>query len=185
MSADPKSAADQAYVAVAGRVALVKVEGRGSFKISASLKQFGDSVVKDRLPLLLLDMSLCIGMDSTFMGVLAGIASKLKTQAGRVVLVNCTPRTRGLLATLGLDQLISAYEAGQTPEDYENILHAKRPSDQLDAASCRDEQTMRTMLDAHQNLVDLVPENMPQFRDVLVYLREELNKKTGEEQGAR
>ena len=180
MSSDPKTPVDQASVAIAGRVALVKVEGRGSFKISASLKQFGDAVVLQKLPLLLLDMGSCVGMDSTFMGVLAGIASRMKAHTGSVVLVNCSSRTRGLLATLGLDQLIRGFEAGQTPSEYENILTARKPTEQLVSTSGKDSQTVRTMLDAHQNLVDLVPENLPQFKDVLMYLREEVQKKSGE-----
>lgn len=184
MPNDSKAPVDQVFVAISGRNAVVKVEGRGSFKVSSSLKEFGDSVIKNHLPLILVDMTSCIGMDSTFMGVLAGVASRMKTQSGEIVLVNCAPRTRGLLATLGLDQLIKAYEAGRTPEPYDAILKGRMPRDILDTASCHDVDTMKTMLDAHQNLVDLVPENLPQFKDVLVFLREEVNRKTGERQGA-
>jgi len=184
LTTESKPPVDQAFVAISGRNAIVKVEGRGSFKLSSSLKQFGDTVVSKSLPLLLLDMTQCIGMDSTFMGVLAGVASRLKAHNGRVVLINCSARTRGLLATLGLDQLISAYEVGQVPREYAAILQGRPPPDeQLDVSTCQDVETVQTMLEAHQNLVDLVPENMPQFKDVLVYLRDEVSKKSGERQG--
>jgi len=183
MANDSKAPVDQVFVAISGRNAVVKVEGRGSFKVSSSLKDFGDNVIKNKLPLILVDMTACIGMDSTFMGVLAGVASRLKTQAGEIVLVNCAPRTRGLLATLGLDQLIKAFEAGRTPEQYDAILKGRTPKEVLDTASCHDVETMKTMLSAHQNLVDLVPENLPQFKDVLIFLKEEVSRKTGEPQG--
>lgn len=180
--ADDVKGADQVLVAIAGRNAVVKVEGRGSFKVSSSLKEFGDNVIKSKISLILVDMIHCIGMDSTFMGVLAGVASRLKTQAGEIVLVNCAPRTRGLLATLGLDQLIKAYEAGNTPGQYDDILQGRQPREKLDVSGCEDADTVRTMLDAHQNLVDLVPENLPQFKDVLQFLREEVKRKAGERQ---
>ncbi|HMO51594.1 MAG TPA: STAS domain-containing protein [Kiritimatiellia bacterium] len=182
---DPASPpVDQAFVVLSDRHALIRVEGRGSFKISASLKQFGDAVVRKKVSLILVDMTRCIGMDSTFMGVLAGMASRLKPIGGNVALVNCSPRTRGLLATLGLDQLIEASEVGATPEAYASLLEGRAPREKLEAASCQDPDTVKTMLDAHQNLVDLVPENLPQFKDVLLFLREEMNRKAGDRQGA-
>jgi anti-sigma B factor antagonist len=184
VSGDDKIPVDQAYVAISGQYALVKVEGRGSFKISASLKQFGDTVISKRLPLIIVDMTQCIGMDSTFMGVLAGVATRMKVQSGRIVMVNCSPRTKGLLSTLGLDQLINTFESGHTPEQYVAILHGRMPREALEAGSCHDVETVKTMLDAHQNLVDLVPENLPQFKDVLIFLREEVSRKTGDQQGA-
>jgi anti-anti-sigma factor len=181
---DTKTPVDQAFVAISGKNALVKVEGRGSFKISSSLKQFGDTVVSSKLPLILVDMTLCIGMDSTFMGVLAGVATRMKSHSGKIVMVNCSPRTKGLLSTLGLDQLISTYEVGHAPEQYAAILQGRTPREALEAGSCHDAETVQTMLDAHQNLVDLVPENLPQFKDVLLFLREEVNRKSGDRQGA-
>jgi len=183
MTADPKPPIDQVFVATTSRAALVKVEGRGSFKVSASLKEFGDSAIRKQFPLLLLDMQACVGMDSTFMGVLAGVASRLRTQSGKVAMVNCSPRIRGLLATLGLDQLISAYEAGAAPEEYAGALQGRAPREKLEDGTCHDVETVRTMLDAHQHLVDLVPENLPQFKDVLQFLREEVQRKSTERQG--
>lgn len=184
MSSGEKPPEDAVFVALAGQHALLRVEGRGTFKISTSLKQFADSVSHKKIPLILADMSGCIGMDSTFMGVLAGVATRMKSYDGRVVLVNCSPRTRGLLATLGLDRLIGAYETGQTPAEFANLLTGRASSgEQLATASARDTLTVQTMLDAHQHLVDLVPMNMPQFKDVLVYLREEISRKAGADAG--
>ena len=184
MSGEQNIPADLASVAITDRFAIVKMEGRGSFKISASLKQFGDTIISRRIPLIVVDMTNCIGMDSTFMGVMAGLATRLKTQSGKIVMVNCSPRTRGLLATLGLDQLIGTFEIGHTPEIYSAILQGRTPREELEAGSCHEIETVQTMLDAHQNLVDLVPANLPQFKDVLVFLREELNRKSGDQPGA-
>lgn len=177
MSGSDSSPSDAVYVAMSGRYALVKVTGRGSFKVSASLKQFAESVIRKELPLILVDMTQCIGMDSTFMGVLAGVASRLKTIGGEVVLAHCSSRTRGLLATLGLDQLIPAYETAETPPRYAAMIEGRPPQQELNPAATQDVETVKTMLDAHQQLVDLVPENLPQFKDVLDYLREEVERK--------
>jgi len=177
MNSGASSPADQVFVAIAGPNAIVKVEGRGSFKTSAALKQFGDSVILKKLQLMVIDMTACIGMDSTFMGVLAGIASRLRTISGRIVLVNCTQRTFGLIGTLGLDQLIASYLAGSTPPDINAVLQGRTPGEALASVSCKDPETMRTMIQAHETIVDLAPETLPQFKDVIQFLREEVSRK--------
>lgn len=177
-----KSSDDAVYVALSDRYALVRVEGRGSFKVSTSFKQFAETVIQKKIPLILIDMSRCIGMDSTFMGVTAGIASRIKKQAGDVVMVNCSERTHGLLATLGLDQLISAYATSATPPGYNQLLSGKSSGEQLPAAPGSNIETIKTMLDAHQQIVTLAPETLPQFKDVIAYLGEEVARKTSTRQ---
>jgi len=169
--------ADHVFVAISGSNAIVRVEGRGSFKTSAALKQFGDTVILKRLPLMVIDMNTCIGMDSTFMGVLAGIASRMRGVDGRIALVNCTQRTYGLIGTLGLDQLIASYLAGSTPPDLAVVLQGRAPGEALASVSCKDPETMRTMIQAHETIVDLAPETLPQFKDVIQFLREEVSRK--------
>lgn len=171
---------DRIWVAVHKHLALVRVEGRGSFKVSTSLKEFGQSAQKAGATTGVLDMGNCVGMDSTFMGVLAGWATRLRqAPGGRLVLINMNSRTRNLVATLGLDLIVQAYETGDLPED----LHAIAAlSESLSALEPRQESratTTETMLEAHENLVKISPENLPRFKDVLLYLREDLNKKPG------
>lgn len=168
---------DRALVAVAGRNAFVRVEGRGSFKISSSLKQFADACIEQEVCRVLLDMAACIGMDSTFMGVIAGVATRLKrANEGVVILYNLTPRTRGLLATLGLDQLVQAYEAGATPPELAQAGAGEESLTPLDTSASQLD-TARTMLEAHEKLCEVNPDNLPKFKDVLTYLREDVQKK--------
>jgi anti-sigma B factor antagonist len=169
--------ADRLLVALHGPTALIRVEGRGSFKISATLKEFASAAIDKGSTSLALDMADCVGMDSTFMGVLAGLAIRLRQKAnGRIVMVNLSLRTRGLLSTLGLDQVIEPHMTGSTPPEVAAML----PQGQDLAALENKERDMRstteTMLEAHQNLVRIAPENLPKFKDVLTFLREDLKK---------
>jgi anti-sigma B factor antagonist len=98
---------DRIWVAVHKQLALVRVEGRGSFKVSTSLKEFGQAAQKSGATTGVLDMGSCVGMDSTFMGVLAGWATRLRqAPGGRLVMINMNSRTRSLVATLGLDLIV-------------------------------------------------------------------------------
>jgi anti-anti-sigma regulatory factor len=172
---------DRLAVAIQGPNAYVCVNGRGTFKISSALKQFGLAAIEKGCTRLLMDMERCVGMDSTFMGVLAGLAFHLTQQCGgKIVLLNLSQKTRGLLVTLGLDQIILAYLAGAAPEELKEAAALCGRLQALPAGSADVRATAETMLEAHENLVQLTPENYPKFKDVLVFLREDLKKESGE-----
>ena len=62
-------------VAEKGSLIYLCINGRGSFRNSPSLKDFIiKNLKKNLLQKFFLDMNLCSGMDSTFMGVLAGLS---------------------------------------------------------------------------------------------------------------
>lgn len=181
------AAGDALHVAVAEDHAFIRVIGRGTFKISPALKEFAVRAIDSGCRRIVLDMADCVGMDSTFMGILAGLALRLrKGGAGRVVMVNLKERTRGLLATLGLDEAIDLYVAGGMPVDMQSFFSAEGPVlTPLPTGERSQRETGQTMLEAHENLVKLSPENLPKFKDVLTFLREDLKKNAGRGEGAR
>ena len=168
---------DRLMVMVRGRVALVRVIGRGSFKVSTTLKDFAAAAIEQGAARVVLDMSACAGMDSTFMGVLAGLSMRLqKVAEGRVVLVNLSLKTRNLLGTLGLDLLVEPHMAEDVPAEYAALL-LEDAGLQTAAAPADDRfRTAATMLEAHENLVKISPDNLPKFKDVLEYLREDVRR---------
>lgn len=169
--------ADKLLVAIQNEAAIVRVRGRGSFKISTALKEFVGAAIDRGCTKLILDMTECIGMDSTFMGVLAGLSFRLKQKNGGVVMVNMSLRTRGLLATLGLDEVIEPHMAGDMPESLAGLLAgAGGEMPVLENPERSTRETAATMLEAHENLVRLSPDNLPKFKDVLAFLQEDLKK---------
>ncbi|MFH0953413.1 MAG: STAS domain-containing protein [Verrucomicrobiota bacterium] len=177
MPAPAEQPADRLLVTIQGGIAFVRVFGRGSFKISTAVKEFAVAAIDRGCRRLVLDMADCVGMDSTFMGVLAGLANRLKQKSdGTIVLVNLSPRTRGLLSTLGLDLVIEPYMTGAMPEDLRPMLSQGRDLTALDTREMSQRATAETMLEAHENLVRLSPENLPKFKDVLTFLREDLKR---------
>ncbi len=177
MTTDGQPTGDRVWVALHKRVALIRVEGRGSFKSSTALKEFGRAALAEGCNTAVLDMGDCVGMDSTFMGTLAGFATRLRQiEQGAMALINMNPRVRGLVATLGLDRLAQSYEPGQTPEALRGLAAL---SDQLRALETREtsrDAITRNMIEAHENLVALSSDNLPRFKDVLTYLREDLQR---------
>lgn len=172
---EPAPDPDRLEVAVVNNIGFIHVIGRGSFKVGTGMKQFGMAAIARGCRRVVVDMAECTGMDSTFMGVLAGLAFRLKAHDnGELLVVNLSPRTRNLLVTLGLDQVVSTYMAGATPREYQAVLDAGYDLTPIAAGGDSRETTARTILEAHENLVNLSPENLPRFQDVLTFLREDL-----------
>jgi anti-sigma B factor antagonist len=171
---------DQLLVAIQKQCALVRVRGRGSFKNAPALKRFGVSAIEKGCVRIVLDMDECRGMDSTFMGVLAGLALRLQHEfAGQVVAINLTPKTLSLLETLGLTRLIDAHEAGAAAAELTDSLGEVFDVAALENPADDRRITLETMLEAHQNLVDATPDNLTRFKDVLTYLTQDLRQIQG------
>ena len=156
---------DSIEVAVDLKEAHVRVHGKGSFKNSPALKQFGVAMMERGCRLLVIEMDDCVGMDSTFMGVLAGLAIFYRKSDGDVSLRNLSAKNRNLVDTLGLSHLIRVEEGAS--------LDSRRKTDRLDTVADR-KAIAETMLEAHETLTSAAPGNVVKFKDVLAYLREDV-----------
>jgi len=160
---------DQLLAAISGGKAFVRVVGRGSFKVSATLKQFVEKIVSGKnISRIIIDVAECIGMDSTFMGVLAGLAGRLKKEDKELVLIRLDQKNANLLATLGLDRILSCHTAanGDLPEEAD-VNQLNTEANKKDLA--------KTALAAHEELSSLNEENRVRFKSVLEYLRADVN----------
>ncbi len=177
--ADNEQSPDRLLVRMEGAAACVRVEGRGSFRIAPALKDFGLAALEQGAVRLVFDFQACVGMDSTFMGVIAGLCFRYrKAGKGGVVALNLSSHARHLMATLGLDRLL---EIRETPSP-ETAVPA--PAETALAAPPAAEQDRRRlaadMVEAHENLARLSDANAAKFKDVLAFLREDLRRSTGE-----
>jgi anti-sigma B factor antagonist len=107
-------------------------------------------------------------MDSTFMGTMAGLALRLRELGeGHLQVVHCGQRSRDLLSGLGLDQLFRISSNGASAPQCQ----------ELEKSAVGKQEQAQQMLDAHQALCDAAPENLPRFKDVLEYLKQDLQPK--------
>jgi anti-anti-sigma regulatory factor len=155
----------------------IRCEGKGSFLNSPSLKAFGVERIAAGDRCLVVDLEACTGMDSTFMGTLAGLATRLSAQDGGVLqIADAGQRNRHSLEDLGLDFLIQI-----DPEE---------------AAWRKDIQTIRSqlvssnpagpqgnlhkavhVLEAHKVLSETNEKNLRTFSTVVTLLESEVEEK--------
>jgi len=123
------------------------------------------------------DLRNCPVMDSTFMGTLAGIALKLREIGqGNLHVTNLNERNNDLLRNLGLDQLFAIDLCGlKLPGEEPAATSTVQPLDAATPPAADRTEQARTMIEAHEALVEADPENLTKFKDVLEYLKQDLN----------
>ena len=150
----------------------VKVEGKGNFLNSGNLKEFAREMVDRGYREFVIDLADCAMMDSTFMGTMAGVALRLKELGqGHLHIVHCGTRSRELLSGLGLDQIFDIQGNGASAPEC-GVIPGKSS-----ASTEQKQEQARTMLEAHEALCEVAPENFFRFKDVLDYLKQDLHQK--------
>src|SRR5688572_18192654 len=94
-------------VLVGAKFACIKISGRANFTSSIDFKTLLNELRQNGYTYFVLDLSECVLMDSTFLGVLAGLGLKMNTSPqpqtdGGIELLNPSGRITDLLENLGV-----------------------------------------------------------------------------------
>ncbi len=146
---------------------LVRIEGRASFVNCGSLKDFVAEMIAQGKTRFVIDFQHCVSMDSTFLGVLAGAALKLRMSgpAGGLTLVRVGERNLEIIRNLGLHRLATV-DSG----NFDMSFHGSPPV-ALSAEKKSEIESAKLVLEAHEHLVDADSSNAAKFQDVLAFLR--------------
>ncbi len=160
----------------------IRCEGKGSFANSPVLKGYAEARIAAGEKLIVVDLGACGGMDSTFMGTLAGIAAGLAPGAGSLQVAEPGDRNRRSLEDLGLDFVMSV-----DPPDavwrvaIDSVRSALEPV--LAGSKPGISQRALEVLEAHRNLSSLNPANAAAFKDVVRSLERETGSSGGGKDG--
>ncbi len=151
-----------------GDPVVIRVFGRANYLTSGPLNQLFCRLIEKGKRGFLVDFSECSGMDSTFLGILAGATLRLlrETPKGRVDACNLNERNLELLHNLGLHRFV-------------NIRTGKPCAESIDSEESETLQgstvEAQAMLDAHRSLIEADAENKGKFQDVIQFLEQELD----------
>ncbi|GAB4323477.1 MAG: hypothetical protein Kow0059_18850 [Candidatus Sumerlaeia bacterium] len=153
---------------------VIRVEGRATFKHAAPLKDYFDRLLQRDEPCeVIIDLNRCDTLDSTFLGILAGMSTSMKKKGwSRICLVNMNSTIQRLVKIIGLDRVVSTYPPLDLPEG-EQVEYV-----QLDAGdkSMDRKQQILFMLDAHKQLLPLDEGNELRFKNLMACLNESLEQ---------
>lgn len=154
----------------------IRCEGKGSFLLSATLKECADRARADGEKNFVVDLEACTGMDSTFMGFLAGLASKVMKVEGKVSVTGAGERNRRSLEDLGLDCLLSINPEGEIWDGREEEIRGKLAAYSPGMAPDMRERA-RHVLESHQTLAGTSKENADRFAQVIKVLEDDASSK--------
>jgi anti-anti-sigma regulatory factor len=158
-------------VLVGKNFACIKIAGRANFASSPDFKTLLSELAQKSFGHFIIDLTECVLMDSTFLGVLAGFGMKLNPNGAPaergIELHGATARVSELLENLGAAHLFKLTVGElKLPGDVKtSVPESINPSH---------EQIARTSLEAHQTLMSMNPENVARFKDVAQFLAEDL-----------
>lgn len=154
-------------MAAHAEAAYIRPLGRANFETAADFKAAFEALRARGFRRYVIDLAECSQMDSTFLGILAASAMKLgggTADPGAIHLCRPNERIVKLLGDLGVDRLFVISADAPMPPDYRDAPHA-------DASPA----TMaKTSLEAHETLMALCPDNRLKFKDVVTFLKEDL-----------
>ena len=155
----------------------IRCEGKGSFLNSPAVKEFGEPRIIEGEKCLVMDLEACTGMDSTFMGTLAGLASRLSDKKGTFQVANVGEKNRNSLEDLGLDFLMEIEPESPVwkgvEEKAKDFLETK-----VAGMNSGTELHTRHVLEAHEILSDANEGNREKFSGVVKMLGDELAEKS-------
>jgi anti-sigma B factor antagonist len=163
-------------VCVRDHLACVRIAGRANFTSSVDFKKLLQQLQQDGCTEIVLDLTECSLMDSTFLGVLAGAGMKASTARGEgrqcvIELFHPTERILELLDNLGVLNLFTILNDAPQLGAFQRVDESRASRAELN----------RTCLEAHQALMNTSPDNERRFRDATEFFEKNLRKEEGKE----
>lgn len=147
---------------------VVRVNGKANYLNCNSFREFIEQMLSAGRHHFLVDFENCQGMDSTFLGILAGTALELRKQnpPGGMTLCKLSERNQELITNLGLQNLL-------TISDEDTEAAACNAFDSLKNEEVSD---AKNVLKAHENLAQADKQNVAKFQDVISFLKNQVEQ---------
>lgn len=152
----------------AGSTVYVRVVGLAGMRNAPVLDAFLESGRGQQVATVCIDLSDCLGMDSTFMGTIVGHAQALAEAHARLVIVRPGDKNRHLLAMLGVTEVVAVVDAGEPPAVAFQELD--------ESQSVGTVERMELIQQAHQRLAALSEANAQKFSPFLKALEADLGR---------
>lgn len=168
--------ASRILAATADNCTLVAVGGAATFKLAPAFKQAAQAARLAGSALIVVDLAGCASMDSTFMGAIAALGLALRKTDVQLAAINPSPHATALLQGLGVDRILKIYPAGALPEGLGDLAPLVQNLRAVETGPAGEHEMAALMYDAHETLTRVDPQNLQRFKDVLAFLREDLQR---------
>lgn len=158
-------------VCVRDQVACVRITGRANLTSSVDFKKLLQQLHDDGCTRVILDLSQCAMMDSTFLGVLARAARKSEDarkegRARAIELLHPSERVLEMLENLDVVDLFTIVHDAPEFGAFKRVEQGSTTRLELN----------RTCLEAHETLMNTSQDNERRFKDATEFLRKNLDE---------
>ena len=148
---------------------VLKVLTKASYINCEPVRIFFDQQFESGKKTFIVDFDNCSSVDSTFLGILVGLALKLRASdpKGTLILVNLRERNLETVENLGIHRIA---------EISSSIVNDKKDLINLDSAPSNKGVDSETVHFAHKTLMELNAKNLKVFCDVVSFLEKDLER---------
>ena len=145
----------------------VQIREKASYLNCAPLRSFLHEMVNEGNRVFVVDFQNCSSMDSTFLGILVGLALQLRKfqDGGNLTLLNLIGRNLETVENLGIHKIATVSSEFVSNTNELNELKVKSKSDKA---------SPELIYKAHKTLLDLNEKNSKIFKDVVNYLEQKV-----------
>ena len=174
----PMRSSDRIEVARSQDVVLVRVHGLARLANAMLFEEFCADMIERKFKYFIIDLAQCRGMDSTFMGILVGLAQTThENRVTHVCLINTSAYCVTLLKTLGLERIVQMVDVP--------IRLPQAAAFTLEDVPCSDEERLQIVQKAHENLVKLDERNALELGSFLAVLKSEVAAQRGKNESSK
>lgn len=144
----------------------IRICGRASYVNCEPIRRFLTKALEGGKEKIVLDFKECGGVDSTFLGILVGVALELRGRedGGSMTLLRLGERNLETVRNLGIDRIAEVAEQDDLPE-----------SGLMEELEGEETSTSRKeVYEAHKRLMALSSDNARKFHDVVTFLEQRL-----------
>ncbi|MGF1449306.1 MAG: STAS domain-containing protein [Opitutales bacterium] len=153
--------------------AVLRIEGRANYLNCTPVGPALEQLVRQGKGSIAVDFGHCGGMDSTFLGIMAGVALALRRRdpPGELLLCRMGERNRELVHNLGLHRIARVVEG-----EPQGASHDPQHDEALESKPVTHDEEARIVLQAHKNLVEADQSNARRFEDVITFLKNQVEE---------
>ncbi len=159
-------------IALCGRSVYARIIGLANMNNCMTFQDFSTVLLDSGYERIIVDLAQCTGMDSTFLGVLAGMATHGQDQKpDRVVVVNASPDNIETMDGVGLTNFLEIRS--------ERIEVPAIETYRIDDETVPDIDRVEFIKGAHEKLVNMDKRNQEKFGALIRAMQSELDRKNG------
>ena len=144
---------------------IIKMKGNLKYTFSSGFDLFLEKLLQKDFGDLLFDLTEAVYIDSTNLGLIAGIANKVKKQGGGKVAIVANSEIYYILVSVGFHRVFTILGSQVQPDDLIEIPGVPQ----------NEKEKARMLLKAHKALMDMDDKNHSMFKDVVEMLENEVN----------